>query len=145
MRIGTLHACRLRVEQIGSVLVVDDERATREMVVELLRGEGLDAHSAGGVDEALERLRQGSFGTILSDIQMPAKNGFALLSELREIGCAIPVILMTSFGTEETAQEAIAAGAFDCLLKPFARPALLEIVQRALQAMAALEDPVTGA
>jgi DNA-binding NtrC family response regulator len=145
VRIGTLHACRLRVGRIGSILVVDDERATREMVVELLHGEGLDARSAGSVDEALEALRQGSFGAILSDIQMPAKNGFTLLSELREIGCTIPVILMTSFGTEETAQEAIAAGAFDCLLKPFARSALLETVHRALQARSALEDPVTRA
>jgi DNA-binding NtrC family response regulator len=133
------------VGRIGSILVVDDERAAREIVVEILRGEGLDARSAGSVDEALEALREGSFAAILSDIQMPAKNGFTLLSELRGIGCGIPVVLMTSFGTEETAQEAIAAGAFDCLLKPFGRSALLEMVHRALQASSELEDPVPRA
>jgi DNA-binding NtrC family response regulator len=131
------------VEWTGSILVVDDERATREMVVELLREEGVEAHPAGSVDEALEALRQGRFEAILSDIQMPGKDGFTLLSELRERGTAIPVILMTSFGTEETAHEAVAAGAFDCLLKPFARSALLETVHRAFEARAEVDDPVT--
>jgi DNA-binding NtrC family response regulator len=131
------------VEWKGSILVVDDELATREMVVELLREEGLEAQPAGSVDEALEALRHRDFEAVLSDIQMPEKDGFALLSELRERGTAIPVILMTSFGTEETAHEAVAAGAFDCLLKPFARSALLESVHRAFEARTALDTPVT--
>jgi DNA-binding NtrC family response regulator len=113
------------------------------MVVELLREEGVEARPAGSVDEALEALRQGQFEAVLSDIQMPGKDGFTLLSELRERGSAIPVILMTSFGTEETAHEAVAAGAFACLLKPFARSALIETVSRAFEARAALDDPVT--
>ena len=144
LRLGTLHACRRRVEWTGSILVVDDELATREMVVELLREEGVDARSAGSVDEAMEALRKEDFGAILSDIHMPVKDGFRLLSELRERGATTPVILMTSFGTEETAREAAAAGAFDCLLKPFARSALLEMVHRALRANAAVDDPVTS-
>ena len=131
------------MEWAGSILIVDDERATREMVVELLREEGVEAHPAGSVDEALEALRQGRFEAILSDIQMPGKDGFTLLSELRERGTTIPVILMTSFGTEETAHQAVAAGALDCLLKPFARSALLESVHRAFEARAAVDDPVT--
>jgi DNA-binding NtrC family response regulator len=131
------------VEWNSAILVVDDELETREMVVALLREEGVDAQPAGSVDEALEALRQGSFQAILSDIQMPGKDGFTLLSELRERGTPIPVILMTSFGTEETTHDAVAAGAFDCLLKPFARSALLETVHRAFQAKAALDDPVT--
>jgi DNA-binding NtrC family response regulator len=143
LRIGTLHACRRCVEWTGSILVVDDELATREMVVELLREEGVDAQSAGSVDEAMEALRREDFGAILSDIHMPVKDGFRLLGELRERGAATPVILMTSFGTEETTHEAVAAGAFDCLLKPFARSALLEMVHRALRANAAVDDPVT--
>lgn len=104
------------------------------MVVALLREEGVEAQSAASVDEALEALQRGNFEAVLSDIQMPAKDGFRLLSELRERGIAIPVILMTSFGTEETADEAVAAGAFGCLPKPFARSALLEMVYRALEA-----------
>ena len=131
------------MEWAGSILVVDDERETREMIVELLREEGVEAHPAGSVDEALETLRQGRFEAVLSDIQMPGKDGFTLIRELRQRGTAIPVILMTSFGTEETAHEAVGAGAFDCLLKPFARSALLESVDRALDARAEVDDPVT--
>jgi DNA-binding NtrC family response regulator len=131
------------VEWIGSILVVDDDLATREMLVDLLREERIDARSVGSVDEALEALRLGSFEAILSDIQMPGKDGFTLLSEMREFGKRLPVILMTSFGTEETAHEARAAGAFDCLLKPFAREALLEMVSRALETRAALDDSGT--
>ena len=74
---------------------------------------------------------------------MPGKDGFTLLNEVRVRWSGIPVVLMTSFGSQETAEEARAAGAFDCLPKPFAGPALLEMVQRALEASAALEDPVT--
>jgi len=133
------------VEWNRSILVVDDEFATRAMVVELLREEGVEARSVASVDEALEALRKGSFGAILSDIQMPVKDGFTLLSELRQHGTAIPVILMTSFGTEETTDEAVAAGAFGCLLKPFARSALLEMVRRAFEAKAALDNPVSCA
>jgi DNA-binding NtrC family response regulator len=131
------------VEWTGAILVVDDEPATLEMVIELLREEGIEAHPAGSVDEALEALGQGHFEAVLSDIQMPGKDGFALLRELRERGTEIPVILMTSFGTEETARDAVAAGAFDCLLKPFARSALIEKVSRALEARATVDDPVT--
>jgi DNA-binding NtrC family response regulator len=131
------------VEWTGSILVVDDDPETREMVVALLREEGLDARSVASVDEALEALRREDFEAILSDIQMPAKDGFTLLGEVRVHWNSIPVVLMTSFGSEETADEARAAGAFDCLLKPFGGPALLETVHRALEARAALKDPVT--
>jgi DNA-binding NtrC family response regulator len=128
------------VEWSGPILVVDDDLAIREMLVDLLREEGIDARPVSSVDEALEALRRGDFEAILSDIQMPAKDGFTLLSEMRRLGNRVPVILMTSFGTEETTHEAVAAGAFDCLLKPFAREALLAAVSRALEANAARDD-----
>jgi DNA-binding NtrC family response regulator len=132
------------VEWSGPILVVDDDLATREMLVDLLREEGIDARSVSGVDEALEALRRRDFDAILSDIQMPAKDGFALLSEMRRLGSRVPVILMTSFGTKETTHEAVAAGAFDCLLKPFAREALLAAVSQALEANAAVDDSDTS-
>jgi DNA-binding NtrC family response regulator len=113
---------------------VDDDLATREMVVEQLREEGFDATSVGSVDEALEILQRERFEAIVSDIQMPAKDGFSLLSALRDRNLSIPVILMTSFGASETTHAALEAGAFDCLLKPFPREALLDLVGRAIEA-----------
>jgi DNA-binding NtrC family response regulator len=131
------------VEWTGSILVVDDDPATREMLVDLLREERIDARSAASVDEALEALQRRPFHAILSDIQMPGKDGFTLLSEMRGSVESLPVILMTSFGTEATTHEARAAGAFDCLLKPFPRETLLATVRRALDTRAALADSAT--
>ena len=143
LRVGTLHAWVRHVEWSGPILVVDDDLATREMLVDLLREERIDARSVSSVDEALEALRRADFEAVLSDIQMPGKDGFALLSEMRRLGSTVPVILMTSFGTDETAREAIAAGASDCLLKPFAREALLATVTRALESSVARIDSGT--
>ncbi len=145
LRVGTVRAYLLPVEWAGSILVVDDDLATREMVVAMLREERIRARSVGSVDEAVEALGQGTFDAILSDVRMPEKDGFTLLREMRDRGHRIPVILMTSFATSETARDARAAGAFDCLLKPFARSALTELVRRAFEAKATLDDPVTCA
>lgn len=122
------------VEATGAILVVDDDLATREMVVAQLREEGFHAISVGGVDEALELLQRERFEAIVSDIQMPKKDGFTLLSEVRRRDLSVPVILMTSFGASETTRAALEAGAFDCLLKPFPREALLDLVGRAVDA-----------
>jgi DNA-binding NtrC family response regulator len=140
-----VRAYLLPVEWAGSILVVDDDLATREMVVAMLREERIRARSVGSVDEAVEALGQGTFDAILSDVRMPEKDGFTLLREMRDRGHWIPVILMTSFATSETARDARTAGAFDCLLKPFARSALTEMVRRAFEAKATLGDPVTCA
>ena len=121
----------------GSILVVDDDLATREMVVAMLREERIRARSVGSVDEAVKALGQGAFDAILSDVRMPGKDGFTLLREMRDRGDRIPVILMTSFATAETAHDARAAGAFDCLLKPFSRSALTETVRRSIDAKSA--------
>jgi DNA-binding NtrC family response regulator len=145
LRVGTVHAYLLHVEWTSSILVVDDDLATREMVVALLREERIRARSVGSVDEAVEALGQETFDAILSDVRMPEKDGFTLLREMRDRGHRIPVILMTSFATSETARDARAAGAFDCLLKPFARSALTEMVRRAFKAKATVDDPATCA
>ena len=141
-RVGTVHAYDSDVEWTGSILVVDDDRATREMVVAMLREERIRARPVGSADEAVEALGEGAFDAILSDVRMPGKDGFRLLLELRDRGHRMPVILMTSFATSETARDARAAGAFDCLLKPFSRSALVDMVCRAIESERAVDDPL---
>jgi DNA-binding NtrC family response regulator len=121
--------------------VVDDDLATRDMVVELLGEVGIRARSVGSADEAMEVIGRDSFDAILSDVRMPGKDGFRLLRELRDRGHRMPVILMTSFATSETARDARVAGAFDCLLKPFSRTALIDMVCRAIEDETAVDDP----
>jgi hypothetical protein len=89
VRIGTLYVCRLRVGRIGSILVVDDERLAREMVVEILRERGL-TRSAGSVDEALKRSGR-SFAAI-PERHPDAGEERIPRSGRAAIGCAIPVV-----------------------------------------------------
>jgi len=117
------------------VLVLDDDTAMREMVSSLLREEGFDVEAAMGADDALDRLRAGTIRVVLCEVQMPGKSGFDFLGEARRVASGIPVILMTSFGGEMTADRAKSEGAFDCLSKPFSREELLDVLARALPEM----------
>jgi DNA-binding NtrC family response regulator len=116
-----------------TILVVEDDAAMREMVVSLLRDEGLDATPACDGEDALDALRAGSFEAILSDVRMPRKSGLELLSDVRRFWPHSKVIIMTAFGSAEDAEVAIRAGAFDLIAKPFRRAELLAVLARALK------------
>jgi DNA-binding NtrC family response regulator len=123
-----------------SVLVVDDDTAMREMVASLLEDHGIAVRSAGSVDEALEKLRDFECDAVLSDVRMPGRTGIELLGELREIRPNTPVVLMTAFGSIDSAVEAMHAGAFDYVTKPFKRDALLLVLERAFERRALEEE-----
>lgn len=115
-----------------SILVVEDDRAMAEMLVEQLEAEGFSAIYATCVREATALVTDQDFAVVLSDVQLPAgKDGFDLLRSLREAKSETPVILMTAFATPGTARQAVAAGAFEFLEKPFTMERLLEAVNLA--------------
>ncbi len=116
-----------------SVLVVDDEPAMREMLISLLEVSGIDARPAGSAKEALEVAGEHEFDAVLSDIRMPERDGVALLAELRELRPETPVILITAFGSIDSAVEAMRDGAFDYITKPFKRGAVLAALERAFE------------
>jgi two-component system, NtrC family, response regulator AtoC len=116
-----------------SVMVVDDEPAMREMLVSLLEEAGIPAQPAGSVDEALSLSREREFDAVLSDIRMPHRDGFSLLGELRAARPETPVILMTAFGSIDSAVDAMRQGAFDYITKPFKRGAVLAVIERAFE------------
>jgi DNA-binding NtrC family response regulator len=116
-----------------SVLVVDDDAAMREMLASLMEEEGLDCACAASADTALEELRESEFDVVLSDIRMAGKDGLELTGELRELRPDTPVILMTAFGSIDSAVEALRAGAFDYVTKPFKREAILASLERAFE------------
>jgi DNA-binding NtrC family response regulator len=116
-----------------TVLVVDDDEAMRDMVVALLEDEGHRAEGAGGADQAIERLRERDYDAVISDIRMPGRSGIEMLGEIRQIRSETPVIMMTAFGSIDSAVEAMQAGAFDYVTKPFKRGALLVSLQRAFE------------
>ncbi len=123
-----------------SLLVVDDDDAMRQMLASLFRERGFRVEEADSVDAALERSRDVEFDAVLSDIRMPGKTGIQMVGELRRIRPDTPVVLMTAFGSIDSAVEAMRAGAFDYITKPFEPEAVLLTLERAFERRALEEE-----
>src|SRR5918996_4670314 len=115
-----------------NILVVDDEPDMRDALTAALRREGLCITTAANGVEALEKVQGQSFDLIITDVRMPRMGGLALLQELKRTSPALPVVMMTGYGRIEDAVEAMKAGAFDYLLKPFSLEDLKAVVAKAL-------------
>ncbi len=115
--------------QRSKVLVIDDELGPRESIRFLLN-EGHDVFCAGSVDNGVALLRKESPDVVIMDIKMPKKSGIDGLREIRARDSDVSVVMLTGFGTLETAQEAIRLGATDYLKKPFDTSDLREMVRK---------------
>jgi two-component system response regulator AtoC len=123
-----------------TLLVVDDDAAMRELLASLFREQGYPVKEAASADEALEQARDLEFDAVLSDIKMPGRSGIEMVGELRRIRPDTPIVLMTAFGSIDSAVEAMRAGAFDYITKPFEPEAVLLTVERALERRALEEE-----
>jgi DNA-binding NtrC family response regulator len=123
-----------------TVLIVDDDAAMRQMLESLFREQGYAVQEAGSADEAIERARETEFDAVLSDIKMPGKSGIEMVGELRQLRPETPVVLMTAFGSIDSAVEAMRAGAFDYITKPFEPEAVLLTLERAVERRALEEE-----
>ncbi len=103
----------------GRILVVDDERSMREMLEIFLGREGYVVVSCASGSEALRHLAQDAFDLLITDINMPGLSGFDLLREAREKDPALPVLMITAYGSPDSAVQAMKKGATDYLTKPF--------------------------
>jgi two-component system response regulator FlrC len=117
-----------------SVLVVEDDSALREALVDTLCAAKLNAIAAADAAQALECLQIEDIALVISDIQMPGANGYELLSTLRRLRPDLPVVLMTAYGTVAQAVAAMREGATDYIVKPFDAQALIEMARRVLAA-----------
>ncbi|RJP17307.1 MAG: sigma-54-dependent Fis family transcriptional regulator [Deltaproteobacteria bacterium] len=100
------------------ILVVDDERAIRDLLTEALRDAGYEVLSAGGGEEATAILREENIQIAVCDIRMPGMDGLELLRYIRDVSPETVVILITAYASVETAVNALRDGAFDYFLKP---------------------------
>ena len=110
------------------VLVVDDDIAVREALVQSLELADLTARPAGSFIEAKDHITEDFPGVILSDIRMPGRDGFNLLKYTTGIDADLPVILLTGEGDIPMAVEAMGQGAFDFLEKPCAPDDLIPVL-----------------
>ncbi|HEU4994019.1 MAG TPA: sigma-54 dependent transcriptional regulator [Gemmatimonadaceae bacterium] len=114
-----------------SVLVVDDEIAILDTLRILLRNEGFTPHVAHGGRKALEQIQALRPDIVLTDIRMPQVDGVEVLAAARESDPDVPVILMTAQATLQSAVQAVNAGAFYYIQKPFRNDELIAILRRA--------------
>ncbi len=115
------------------LLVVDDERANLESLERIFAREGLDVRTADSGEEALDLLRQARVNVLLTDLRLPGLSGVDLLRHCRTLFPETEVILMTAFGTVETAVTAMKEGAYDYITKPFKKGQVVKIVRQALE------------
>ncbi|HXA66881.1 MAG TPA: sigma-54 dependent transcriptional regulator [Bryobacteraceae bacterium] len=115
----------------STVLVVDDEEKLRRVVELQLKTAGFEVEQAGSAEEAL-KLTDGA-DVILTDLRLPGISGLELLAKLRRQDSHTPVIVMTAFGSIETAVDAMKAGAVDFLPKPFSLDHLMTVINKALE------------
>ncbi len=115
------------------ILVVDDKEMMRDSVATTLARRGYAVGSAASAAAALEQLAARPHDAVVTDLQMPEMDGLGLLEEIRRIDEQLPVILMTAFGSIETAVTAMQKGAWDYITKPFNGDELLVSVDRAVE------------
>jgi two-component system response regulator HydG len=118
---------------MARILVIDDDEAVRESTGRTLRAAGYVVQGAGSGKEGFELAREGGFDVILSDMRMPGMSGIDVLRQLRDHRIDSAFIVMTGFGTVETAVEAMKLGAVDFVQKPFFRDELLMRVRSAVE------------
>lgn len=115
------------------ILVVDDERSIREMLADFLDMEGYEVRTAEDGTAALGELERAHFDLVLSDLKMPKMGGIALLDEIGKQAPNALTVIMTGFGTVETAIDAMKRGAYDYVLKPFKLDEVSQVIQRGIE------------
>src|SRR5437016_14050804 len=101
------------------ILVVDDEQSIREILTDFLTLEGFAVRAVEDGAVALEELRRRHYLVVLSDLKMPNMGGLELLEAIQKAKLNVLTVMMTGFGTVETALAAMKKGAYDYILKPF--------------------------
>ncbi len=117
------------------VLLCDDEPNLRKVLGALLQQEGFEVHAEADGESALSRLRaapSGTFDAVISDLRMPKLDGLGVLRAIAREDPKLPVILLTAYGSVDSAVEAVKLGAFDYLEKPFDREQIRAVLRKAL-------------
>ncbi len=127
----------------GSLLLIDDDRQVLDSMADWLRDQGFVLDTASNYASAVAALEKKPYDLVLVDIRLPDGDGFDVLAHCREKHPNTTVILLTGYGTVETAIEAIRAGAFDFLTKPLIDDELQMAIERALSQRRVIEENKT--
>jgi len=117
---------------MNPILIVDDEVEMRIAMSETLKHCGYPVETSHNAIDALNKIKKGEYAMVITDMTMPKRSGLELLKDIKELNGETPVLMVTAYGTIETAVEAMKHGAFDYILKPFKFDTFTFIVERAL-------------
>lgn len=127
---------------MSTILIIDDDDQLRKSFNKLLIEEGYDIETAPSGEMGLEMVNTNPPDLVILDMKLPGMNGLETFKAIHDIEPKLPVIIMTAYGTTETAIEATKMGAFDYILKPFDIPEMLTIIKQALEAGRFMRSPV---
>ena len=127
---------------VPGILIADDDPVARDLLAEVLAKEGYRVRAAAGGRECLELARSGPVDLALLDLRMPDLDGLEVLRQIQALHPGAPILILTAFATLETAIEAIRAGAYDYLSKPFRMEEIRLVVRRALDQRRLAEENV---
>jgi len=131
---------RTRTAVRDRILLVDDDKIIVDSLGELLRLEGYEVDGVYSVKDALDQLKKQNCAIVITDVNMPEADGFELLRTIRDRHADVVPIVITGYGTIESAVEAIKMGAYDYLTKPLMDDEVRLVIQRALQQQALIRE-----
>ncbi|MGA7220121.1 MAG: sigma-54 dependent transcriptional regulator [Candidatus Sulfotelmatobacter sp.] len=123
-----------------TILIVEDEPKMRRLLELNLGEDGFTTVSAGDAETGLRLLRENTVHLVLTDLKLPGINGLEFLQAIKQQNPSLPVVVMTAFGTVETAVEAMKAGASDYVLKPFSLSEMRMVIRKELDVHALREE-----
>ena len=126
----------------SKILIAEDEKTQRDLLEGFLKKEGFSVEAVANGREALQKIEKDYFDVVLVDYKMPELDGLHTLREIRKLYPDLPVVMMTAYGTVETAVASMKEGALDYLTKPIDRKELLRVLGQYLPAAAGLQSPV---
>jgi len=125
---------------MSSILIVDDEEGMRKSLAILFQKEGHRVSPAANGEEAIHAFSRQAFDLVITDLRMDGMNGIQLLNRMKEKHIDVPVIIMTAYGTIDSAVEAMRLGAADYIAKPFEYDEILHRAKRAVERSATARD-----
>lgn len=125
---------------MNKILIVDDEEKIRHLLQIMLEGQGYETAQAANGEEALQLIKKYNFGLVITDLKMPVMDGMTLLREIKKIDPDYPVIVLTAFGSIESAADAMEEGALYYFTKPFDEEKIVNKIKRYMRISDLLEE-----
>src|SRR5215469_5290460 len=123
-----------------NILIVEDEPKMRRLMEISLAEDGHSVHTVQDAESGLKYFQRESTDLIVTDLKLPGMNGLEFLQEAKRWNASVPIVVMTAYGTVETAVEAMKAGASDYVLKPFSMAELRLVIRKELDVQRVLDE-----